>query len=79
MKLDFVISLEKCVALFSYRSSSSVEHIVYFYLVRDLDTGLHYLPSPINMHCIKSKYSNKTNFEALVSFREKLMHLFSLS
>ena len=50
MKLDFVISLEKCVALFSYRSSSSVENIVNFYFVRDLDIGLHYLPSPINTH-----------------------------
>ena len=36
MKLDLVISLEKRVALFSYRSSSSVENIVYFYFVRVL-------------------------------------------
>ena len=65
MKLDFVISSEKCFALFSYRSNSSVENIVYFYFVRDFDTDMHYLPSPINTHCIKSKYSNETNFEAL--------------
>ena len=47
MNLDFVIALEKRVALFSYGSSHSVENIVCFYFVRDLDIGLHYLPSPI--------------------------------
>ena len=36
-----------------------------FYFVRDLDIDMHYLPSQFNTHCMKSKYSNKTNFEAL--------------
>ena len=47
MNLDFMIALEKRVALFSYRSNRSVENIVYFYFVRDLDIVLYYLPSPI--------------------------------
>ena len=45
MNLDFVIALGKRAALFSY--SRSVENIVYFYFVRDLDIGMHYFPSRI--------------------------------
>ena len=83
MKLiDFVISLEKCVALFLIDLAASVENILYFYFVRDLDIGLHYLPSPINTHCIKSKNSNKTNFEALYVLHwrsvKNILHFFFL-
>ena len=61
MNLDFVIALEKRVALFSYRSSRSVENIVYFYFVWDLDIGLHYLSSTIQhkLHEIKTFEQDK--------------------
>ena len=48
MNLDFVIALEKRAALLISYSRRSVENIVPFLLVRDLDMiGMHHLPSRI--------------------------------
>ena len=55
---------------------------MYFYFVRDLYIGLHYLSSLINTHCIKSKYSNKQilkHYMFFTSAQLKILCIFSSS
>ena len=71
------LDLEKLAALFSY--SRSVENIVYFYFMRDLDIGMHYLPSRIQHALLEIQMFEQNKVWSTIFSVKNIVHFYFLN